>query len=123
MKKAKWTWTAHGQLVEAADTLNPSRLATGPSPSLQSDAPKQPTTAPENQEKPDMSADVMLTTKQTSVILGKSTETLKKWRQRRIGPAYIRNESRAIGYPMSVVKQYLDDRTVKPSSKKRVRKP
>jgi hypothetical protein len=123
MNKAKWTWTPTGHLIKATDALNPSRLATGRSPSLQSDAHKQPTATRENQEIPDMPNDLMIKTKHAATILEVSPEAMKKRRQRGIAPQFVRLESGAIRYRISVIEQYLKDRKVKPSSKKRVRKP
>ena len=123
MKNAKWTWTANGHLVKAADAINPSRLAKGRSPSLQSGTPKQATASPEEPlEIPDMSKDLMIKTKHAAAILEVSAETMKKQRQRGIGPQFVRLESGAIRYRFTVIQQYLNDRAVKPSSKGRGRK-
>jgi hypothetical protein len=66
--------------------------------------------------------DPALTTKQAAPVLNESFETLKKWRQRKCGPAYIQYESGAIRYRLSVLMQYQNERTVKPTPKKRRRK-
>ena len=61
----------------------------------------------------------LLTTRQAAPILSESIDTLKKWRQRGLGPAYIKYESGVIRYRLSDLWQYLDDHTVECSSRKR----
>jgi hypothetical protein len=131
----------------AADAFNQRKVATGRPPqsavSNASAAPKEKvqvptsTTTPANAtpEEPQSRADIApceqpmtlqplpvdpaLTTKQAAPILNESFETLKKWRQKGVGPAYIRYESGAIRYRLSALMQYLNERTVKPRSKPR----
>jgi hypothetical protein len=64
----------------------------------------------------------MIKTRLAATILGQSPETMKKWRQRRTGPQFVRDESGSIGYRLSVIMQYRNDRIVKRSSRKRSRK-
>jgi hypothetical protein len=123
MKSAKWTWTANGHLVKAADASIQRKLPPGRSPSLNSGALGQATALPEEPlEIPDMPNDLMIKTKHAAAILEVSAEAMKKRRQRGIGPPFVRLESGAIRYRLSVIKQYINDCTVKPSSKGRGRK-
>ncbi len=50
-----------------------------------------------------------LTTMQAAAFLNFSPETVKKWRQRKIGPAYVKGETGAVRYRLSVLLQYLDE--------------
>ena len=50
--------------------------------------------------------DPLLTTREAAVLLRVSVEGLKKWRQRGIGPAFIKYDSGAVRYQLSVVLQY-----------------
>ncbi len=67
-------------------------------------APPQP---PPKLEVP--SGDFLLTTREAAVILKVSVEGLKKWRQRGIGPAFIKYPNGAIRYRLSDVLQYVSD--------------
>lgn len=55
--------------------------------------------------------DPLLTTKEAAVILKVSVDTLKKWRQRGRGPAFIKYESGTVRYRLSVVLQFVSDCT------------
>ena len=68
--------------------------------------PKQPPTL--NMLPP---GDPLLTTREAAVILNVSEATLKKWRQRRVGPAFIKYGSGAVRYRLSVVLQFVSDCT------------
>lgn len=61
---------------------------------------------------PPIAIDRMLTTAQASAVLGKDVETLKKWRQRRIGPKYVKYPDGTIRYRLSTIMKFLDDHTV-----------
>ena len=63
-----------------------------------------------------------LDTKQAAAFLNFHPDRLKKWRQRDMGPQFVRHESGAIAYPVTALMQYLDACTVKPARKKRGRK-
>jgi len=68
--------------------------------------PQQP---PELEVPPE---DPLLTTRQAAVILKVSVESLKKWRQRGIGPAFVKYDSGAVRYQLSVVLQFVNHCTV-----------
>jgi hypothetical protein len=133
----------------AADAFNHHKIATGrppqsavsstsavPREKVQLPAPTTPTSATPNGPKssPDaapseqpitlhpLPLDLSLTTRQAAQYLNVSVEAMKKWRQRGVGPAYVRYEGWAIRYPLSALVQYQNERTVKPSSKQRRRK-
>jgi hypothetical protein len=148
MNKANGAWTAGGiWMPGAANAFNQRKVATGRSPQsavIRTSAPPMegiqlPATAtsPTNAtpKEPKSHADAafseqpttlqslplerLLTTRQAAPILSESVDTLKKWRQRGLGPAYIKYESGAIRYRLSDLWQYLDDHTVECSSRKR----
>jgi hypothetical protein len=59
--------------------------------------------------------DRLVTTRQAADILGVSTDTLKKWRQRPgKGPKFIRYPSGAIRYRLSTIMKFLEVCTVQP---------
>ena len=59
--------------------------------------------------------DPILTTRQVAAILGVSSETVKKWRQRAgRGPEYIQYPGGLIGYRLSTIMHFLQDFTVEP---------
>lgn len=66
--------------------------------------PRTPTVAPE---------DPLLTTREAAVIMKVSVDSLKKWRQRGVGAAFIKYESGAVRYRLSVVLRYVSDCTAK----------
>lgn len=86
--------------------------------------PSLPTTAPAGPRKPappggtvsvaTAPIDPMLTTNQASEILRVSPETMKKWRQRHKGPAYVRFDGGVVRYPLSSIMNYLKEHTVQP---------
>ncbi len=51
-------------------------------------------------------------TSRAAFILEKSEESLKKWRQRRQGPAYIRYPDGTIRYRLSDLLKFMDECTV-----------
>ena len=55
--------------------------------------------------------DPLLTTREAAVILNVSEATLKKWRQRGRGLAFIKYHSGAVRYRLSVVLQFVSDCT------------
>jgi hypothetical protein len=57
--------------------------------------------------------DPLLTTPEAGLILKASVEALKKWRQRGVGPIFIKYESGAVRYRLSVLLQYVNDSTVR----------
>jgi hypothetical protein len=57
-------------------------------------------------------ADKLLTTAETAARLGIRPGTLAIWRQRGIGPAYIRCTNRAIRYTEAAIQTYLEKWTV-----------
>jgi hypothetical protein len=59
-----------------------------------------------------VSLDPMLTTKQAALYLGRSVEVLKKWRQRRQGPSFLRYHDGRIRYLISEIQRYFDEHTV-----------
>jgi len=58
--------------------------------------------------------DPMLTTYQAANILRVAPETLKKWRQRHQGPAYVRFDGGVVRYPLSSVLRYIREHAVQP---------
>jgi hypothetical protein len=56
--------------------------------------------------------DPMLTTKQAALYLGRSIDVLKKWRQRRQGPSFLRYHDGSIRYLLIELQRYLDEHTV-----------
>ena len=104
--------------TERAQLPDPTTVATSATPN----GPKSlPDVAPSEQPLTLQSLPLErpLTTRQAAAILNQSVDTLKKWRQREIGPDYVRCESGAIRYLPSQISQYLNDHTVEPSSRKR----
>lgn len=71
--------------------------------------------APARQQRPRpstvVSEDPLLTTREAAVILKVSVDALKKWRQRGLGPAFLKYDSGAIRYRLSVLLQYVSDCT------------
>ena len=63
----------------------------------------------------------MLTEKQAAQVLNKPTETLKKWRQRRQGPKFKKYHDGSVRYPLSALKQYLEDCVTGPTPRERKR--
>ena len=59
-----------------------------------------------------MPLDLFLTTKQAAVILGRSPETLKKWRQHGKGPKFVRHSDGAIRYSLNELMKFVQDCTV-----------
>jgi hypothetical protein len=51
----------------------------------------------------------LLTTRQVAAILNAKIETMKKWRQRRIGPLFLKLDSGAVHYRLEAVQKYLSD--------------
>jgi len=62
--------------------------------------------------------DRVLTTREAAGILGRSPITLKAWRRRGVGPAYIRfgrsSPNGRVGYRVDDLVAYLDSQTVRP---------
>jgi hypothetical protein len=55
----------------------------------------------------------------TLVILGKSVECLKKWRQRGKGPEYIQYEvGGSVHYVLSALIEFRQTHTIRPKEKK-----
>lgn len=52
-----------------------------------------------------------LTPAQAAEILHCSPETLKDWRYKAIGPAYVRLGYRTIGYRLQAIATFVDERT------------
>lgn len=73
-------------------------------PAARQQRPRTPTVAPE---------DPLLTTRDAAVIMKVSVDCLKKWRIRGVGPAFIKYDSGAVRYRLSVVLQYVSDCTAK----------
>jgi hypothetical protein len=59
-----------------------------------------------------MPLDLFLTAKQAAVILGRSPETLKKWRQHGKGPKFVRHPDGAIRYSLNELMKFVQDCTV-----------
>ena len=57
-------------------------------------------------------SDPLLTTREAAVILKVSVECLKKWRRRGV-PAFIKYDSGAVRYRLSVLLHYVSDCTAK----------
>jgi DNA-binding transcriptional regulator YiaG len=57
--------------------------------------------------------DRMLTTRQVATMLGVSEEALKKWRQRRMRPGFVRYHDGAVRYRLSVILKFMDDSAAK----------
>jgi hypothetical protein len=53
--------------------------------------------------------DPLLTSREAAVIMKVSVESLKKWRQRLVGPAFIKYDTGAVRYQLSVLLQYVRD--------------
>ena len=61
----------------------------------------------------------LLSTRQVSRMLGVSVSTLKLWRQKRIGPPFVRcgsseDGSSVVRYPFQSLEQWVASRTVNP---------
>ncbi len=57
--------------------------------------------------------DPLLTTRETGVVMKVSVEALKKWRQRRVGPPFIKYPTGAVRYRLSAVHKFINDCTAK----------
>ena len=64
--------------------------------------------------KPVIRVDRLLTTRQAAMILGHSYETVKKWRSRDKGPAYVKLPTGSVRYRLSVLLKFLNDNTIQP---------
>lgn len=56
--------------------------------------------------------DLLLTTRQAASFLNLSVETLKKWRKRGGGPAFIKYNNGAVRYQVNVLLQFVSDCTI-----------
>lgn len=50
-----------------------------------------------------------LTTAQAAEYLGVSTRTMRRWRNRNIGPAYVRYSDRTCRYPLGSLERFRAD--------------
>lgn len=50
-----------------------------------------------------------LTTAQAAEYLGVSTRTMRRWRNRNIGPAYVRYSDRTCRYPLGGLERFRAD--------------
>jgi DNA-binding transcriptional regulator YiaG len=107
-------WHNSRYVADAANYQNQRRINTGRSSAPT--AARKPASAPveEPLPLPEIPMDRMLTTKQAAMILGVSFETLKKWRQRRKRPQFLRYPDGAIRYRLSVIMRFLANCTVEP---------
>jgi hypothetical protein len=58
---------------------------------------------------PPIPSERLLTTRQVAAILNMKIDTLKKWRARGKGPAFLNLDSGAIRYRLEAVQKYLSD--------------
>lgn len=141
MKSVKGSWTPNGTWkASAADAFNQRKVATGRSPHSavpKANAPSKeqvqlpgPTTIPASatpngaKSRPDAAPseqpmtlpappwDRLLTTREAAKIMNVSVETVKKWRQRRLRPAYVKYRDGAVRYWLAVVLQFVSDCTI-----------
>ena len=58
--------------------------------------------------------DRLIATPSAAYILGVTDEVMKKWRQRRQGPEFVRFPNGDIRYRISAVMKFVEDNTVRP---------
>lgn len=56
----------------------------------------------------------LVSTRQAAEILGRSPNTLKRWRYEGVGPAYVEIEGR-VSYDVAVLVEYINENTRVPS--------
>lgn len=86
--------------------MTPTRTSS-PTPRSTAAHPQQPSTSTVPP------GDHLLTTREAAVIIKVSVEALNKWRQRGLGPTFIKYPSGAVRYRLSVVLQFVNDCTAK----------
>jgi predicted DNA-binding transcriptional regulator AlpA len=59
--------------------------------------------------------DTLLTEKQVAALLGLTGSALRKWRQQRRGPQFIRLSPRAVRYDPAAISKFLAARQVDPA--------
>lgn len=64
----------------------------------------------------------LLNTHQAAQLLGRSANTLKRWRYEGVGPAYVQIEGRVL-YDVAVLKEYIRQNTRTPSVRAATEKP
>lgn len=57
----------------------------------------------------------LLNEHEAAARLGLKVQTLRNWRHRGTGPAYVRLETRAIRYAPQTLDEYISSSTVKPA--------
>ena len=58
---------------------------------------------------PPLPAERLLTTRQVAAILNVKVGTLKKWRQRGLGPPFLKLDSGVVRYRLDAIQKYLSD--------------
>ena len=94
------------QQLSLFDHLPPEASLDEPRTASSKTAPKQRTRRP---AKPAVERPAVLTPAEAAIYLNVKIATLKSWRAKRVGPAFVKRAARLIGYTQAALDAYLHD--------------
>ncbi len=104
--------TARARIAGGAVSASSVRLLPAAAAGMGQDSPGPPPRAPNDRLLPAMPR--LVNTRAAAKILGRSPNTLKRWRYEGAGPAYVAIEGR-VSYDVNILLAYIEENTRVPS--------